>query len=270
MRRPEPYRRATGTRWRGLGALACVASGVLVASSPLAAQHVVEGRIVGTADGMPIEDVTVRAVGEDVIIGTDSTGYFRFELPADRPGVAIAVEVIGYRAFERTWILPLEEPIRIGLQREAVELDGIDVAVDAPRMSVPEILEFRVRSLPGGIPRSAGAAELRAFGNQKSEIWEFLPDMNVIPGTGCDSCFMASGRVEPEQFILDDREVSFDEFRSHTVGELCRLDVLTFPVGGEPVERGLIIGYTCGFLREVAFGRRTLPILTPNLWDWNQ
>jgi hypothetical protein len=237
-----------------------------VLPSGAAAQHVVEGRVVGASDGMPIEDVTIRAVGEDLVVGTDSTGFFRFEVPDDRPGVALSVEVIGYRRFERTWILPLAEPIRIGLQRDAVQLQGIDVEVDRPRMSLPEILEFRVRSIQNGIPRSAGSAELRAFEHQEADVWDFLPAMTVAIGAGCEECIMANGRFEPD-FIVDDRKVEYDEFRSYRVGEICRVDVVTIPIVGSPTERGFVMAYTCAFLREVATGERRLPILLSDMWD---
>jgi hypothetical protein len=249
---------------------ACVLSlGVLAGSivpSGAAGQHVVEGRIVGSSGGMPIEDVTVRAVGEGLVVGTDSAGFFRFELPEDRPGVAIAVEVIGYRPFERTWILPLSEPIRIGLQQEAVELAGIDVDVNRGGMSGFERLEYRVRSIPGGIPRTAGTAELRAFANQNAEILDFFPAMTVATGVGCESCLMASGRFDPDRWLIDDREVFFDEFRSYPVGEICRVDVVTIPVTGSPVERGVVLAYTCRFLRDVASGKETLRLLMTDLW----
>lgn len=240
---------------------------LLVPSSVLppavAAQHVVEGRIVGSADGMPIEDVTVTVVGEGLVIGTDSAGTFRFELPADRPGVALEVEVIGYEAFNRTWILPLAEPIVIGLRREAVELEGIDVAVDRPSMSLSEMLEFRVRSIPGAIPRTASPAQLRAFEHQEAEIWDFLPDMTVAIDAGCDGCIMASGRFRPS-FIVDTRTVSLDEFRSWPVEDICRVDVV--PIKRMGGTTGFVMAYTCDFLREVATGERTMPLTLQNMW----
>ncbi len=250
----------------GLGATCGLGVAMLAAAGPVAAQHVVEGRVLGSADGMPIEDVTVTAVGEDIVVGTDSTGYFRFELPEDRPGVALSIEVIGYRAFERTWILPLAEPVRIGLELEAVELEGIDVEVDGAIMTPAEMLEFRVRAIPGGIPRTAGAGQLRAFANQKAEILDFFPAMTVATGAGCESCLMWSGRFDPERWVLDDREVAFDEFRSYLVGDICRVDVVVVPLRESPIEKGSVLAYTCDYLRKVATGEKTLPILLTNLW----
>ncbi len=135
---------------------------LLAAARPIAAQNVVEGRVVSAADGAPLEDITVRVVGEDLTVSTDPAGSFRFELPADRPGVALEVKVIGYMPFNRTWILPLAEPIVIGLREEAVELEGIDVAVDRPSMTPAEMLEYRVRSIPGAIPRTASVADRKS------------------------------------------------------------------------------------------------------------
>lgn len=230
------------------------------------AQHVVEGRVVSASDGMPIGEATVRAVGENLVVGTDSAGFFRFELPTDRPGVALEVEMIGYRTLNRTWILPLESPIVIGLRQEAVELEGIDVEVDRSRMSPAKRLEYRVRSIPGGIPRTAGAAALRAFGNQNAELLDFFPAMTVATGAGCESCLMANGRFDPDRWLIDDREVLFDEFRSYPVRDICRVDVVTIPVAGSPMEKGVVFAYTCDFLRQVATGQKTLRLLLTNLW----
>ncbi len=243
-----------------VGATLGVGVVLLAAAGPLSAQHVVEGRVLGSADGMPIEDVTVTAVGEDVVVGTDSTGYFRFQLPENRPGVTLAVEVIGYRPFERTWILPLAEPVRIGLQQQAVELQGIDVEVERSGWAtwpLEEQLKYRVRSMMG-IDRVATAADLRAFPDQRADVWQFLPWMTVATGAGCEECLMASGRIEAPGFILDDRGVSYDEFRSYMVEDICRVEVVTIPIPFKPVEKGVVLGYTCSFLREVATGKRRL------------
>jgi len=254
------YRQRSSTALGGaLFALAVVPGSVL-------SQHVVEGLVVASSDGMPLEDVTIRVLGENLTIGTDSAGFFRFELPDDRPGVALDVEVIGYESFNRTWILPLQEPVRIVLRQEAVELEGIEVEVDGARMSLPEMLEFRARSIQNGIPRKATAADLRAFEHQEAEVWDFLPSMNVATGTGCPECMMASGRIPQPKFVVDDREVSFEEFRSYRVGEICRVDIVTIQIPFGSPEKGLVMAYTCSFLRQVAAGERRLPIMLPNIW----
>ncbi len=226
-------------------------------SAPLTAQHVVEGRVLGSADGMPIEDVSVTAVGEEIVVGTDSTGYFRFELPEDRPGVALSIEVIGYRPFERTWILPLSEPLRIGLRQEAVELEGIDVEVERSGWAakpIAEQLKFRVRSMMG-IDRIATVGDLRAFPDQRADIWQFLPWMTIATDVGCEGCMMMMGMSEPG-FLVDDRGVSYDEFRSWPVEDMCRVEAIVFPGGGQT--RSVVAAYTCGYLREIATGERTL------------
>ena len=233
----------------------------LVVPSSVVAQHVVEGRVLNAADGMPIEDVTVRVPSEDLQIGTDSAGEFRFEVPENRQGVALDIEVIGFAPVNRTWMLPLERPIVIALEREAVELEGIEVDVDRPTgwsaRPLEYQLKYRVRSLQG-IDRTATMADLRAFPHQEAEVWDFLPDMNIAIGVGCEECIMSSGRIPSPSFIIDDRSVDFYEFRLYPVEEICRVDVVTFPVAGSPEEKGLVMAYTCQFLRDVAAGKRTL------------
>ncbi len=234
-----------------------------LAHTPAAAQHVVEGVVVTASDGMPVRDATVTVVGEDLVVGTDSTGHFRFELPEARPGVALEIGLIGFSTYRRTWILPLERPIRIGLEREAVELPGIDVAVDRPSgwsaRPLDYKLKFRVRSLMA-IDRTANAADLRAYPHQEAEIWDFLSHMNVFGML--DGGFIASGRVSNPSYIMDDRGVVFDEFRSYPVGDICRLDVVTIP--GRGLEKsGIVMAYSCEFLLEVAKGERTLSPFLP-------
>lgn len=246
--------------------LVLVLAAALAPLAPLSAQHVVEGRVVAQANARPLEAVTVAVVSEGFLVGTDSTGAFRFEVPADRPGVALEITTIGFETFNRTFILPLDEPLAIGLERDAVELEGIDVEVERPRRTMQETLEFRVKSVQNGIPRTATAAELRAFEHQEAETWDFLRTMNVGVGAGCEQCIMASGRIPDPAFIVDDRRVSFDEFRSYPVGEVCRVDVVTIPIAFSPTEQGFVMAYTCAFLRDVATGRRSLPMLLTNMW----
>jgi hypothetical protein len=238
-----------------------VALAGLLTPPSLTAQHVVEGRVLNADDGLPIADVTVRVIGEDLELGTDSAGEFSFELPDDRPGVALRVEVIGFAPISRTWMLPLERPIVLALEREAVELEGIDVDVDRPTGWAARPLEYqlqyRVRSMMG-IERTATAADLRSFPHQEAEVWDFLPQMTVATGAGCPECIMASGRIPDPTFVIDDRGVSFDEFRSYAVEEICRVDVVTLPRAGSSSEGGVVIAYTCQFLRDVATGKRTL------------
>jgi len=82
--------------------------------------------------------------------------------------------------------------------------------------------------------------------------------MTVATGAGCPQCIMASGRIPSPTFVVDDRGVSFDEFRSYAVEEICRVDVVTIPIAGSPTESGVVLAWTCQFLRDVATGRRKL------------
>jgi len=239
--------------------------GTLSSAAALDAQHTVEGRVVSAENGLPIEDATIRVVGEGLTLGTDSLGAFRFELPGDRAGFALEIEVIGFAPMNRTWILPLEAPLLIGLEREAVPIEGIDVEVDRPTgwtaRPLEYKLEFRVRSQQG-IDRVAGLAELRAFEHQQAEIWDFLPEMTVAPLL--DGGFFMSGRVENPGFIMDDRNVVFDEFRSYPVEDICRIEVVTIPVPGAR-KSGFVQAYTCDFLMDVATGERSLSPFLPTM-----
>lgn len=235
----------------------------LLGASAAAAQQTIEGRVLNSADGQPVEDVSVRVVGEDLQVGTDSAGVFRFELPLDRPGFALEIEVIGFKAINKTWMLPLERPLVIALERDAVELEGIEVAVDRPSGWTARPLEyklkFRVRTLMG-IDRTATLEDLRAFEHQEAEIWDFLPQMNVAQlGYGG---FIASGRVPSPSFVIDDRGVVFDEFRTLPVEDVCRLDLVTFPRPGL-TKSGLVIAYTCDYLMDVVLGKERLTPFLP-------
>jgi hypothetical protein len=242
--------------------LALVFAAALAPVAPVAAQQVVEGRVVAQSNGRPLEGVTVAVVSEGFLVGTDSTGAFRFEVPEDRPGVALEVTTIGFETFNRTFILPLDEPLAIGLERDAVELEGIDVEVDVPRgwaaLPLDERLEFRTRSLLG-VDRVATAADLRAFEHQEAEVWDFFPQMTIATGTGCEGCIMMAGRWEP-LFFVDEFRVSFEEFRSVPVGELCRVEVVVRakPPRGSGLGPSNVFAYSCSFLRDVATGKRTL------------
>ncbi len=240
----------------------------LLLPSDAVAQHVVEGRVLSAASGAPLRDVAVRVQGEDVLVGTDSLGAFRFELPEARPGVALRLEVIGYQPFERTWILPLDEPLTIGLQRDVIELDGIDVETRLP------ILERMHARLRGGGDRSFRTADrwqLRRFPHQEADIYDFLPDMTVATGVmACEECMMMNG-IMRARFFMDDLEVDYDEFRSYTVAEICRVEVIReIPNPGpnfDMVEaEGGVHAYTCDFMHEVERGQRPM---SPWLWPWD-
>jgi len=240
-----------------------VALMALTVAIPCSAQQTVTGRVISAEDGEPLEEVTVRVVGEGIVLGTDSTGAFSFRLPDGRPGFALEIEVIGFTPFNRTWLLPLERPLVVALEREAIPLEGIDVEVDPPTGWTARPLEykldFRVRSLMG-IDRTASAADLRGFEHQGAEIWDFLPQMNV--GYYGLEGFIANGLVPRPGFVIDDRNVVFDEFRSYPVEEICRLDVVTFPRPGA-TKGGLVMAYTCEFLMDVVTGEERLTPFLP-------
>ena len=240
----------------------------LVAPSHARAQHVVEGRVVSATTGAPLESVTVRVPGESVLVGTDALGRFRFELPEDRPGVALRLEVIGFRTFDRTWILPLAEPLLIGLEREAIELDGITVLAPVP---VLERMHVRLRQNADLSARTADRWQLRRFAHQDADLYDFLPDMNVATGImACDTCMMMNGTMRA-RFFMDDFEIGYEHFRSYTMAEICRIEVVRqIPNPGtnfDMVEaQGGVHAYTCDFMEEVESGKRPL---SPFLWPWD-
>jgi len=244
----------------------------MLAASPAWAQQSIEGRILRASDGSPVEDVSVRVVGEDLLVGTDSAGFFRFDLPEDRPGFGLEIEVIGFSTIKRTWMLPLERPLVIALEQDVVPLEGIDVEVDRPTgwtaLPMEYKLEFRAKQIMGN-NRSANLADLRDFKHQEAEIWDFLPQMNAVGLF--DGGFRSGGLVRSPMYVMDERVVNFDEFRSYAVGEMCRLDLITIPrlargrlQGSSMDHGGLVLGYTCDYLMDVAMGRK---VLTPFLPD---
>lgn len=241
---------------------------VAVLPTALSAQHVVEGRVVSSSDGMPVVDVSVRAVGEGLQVGTDSAGIFRFELPEDRPGVALRLEVIGYRVFDRTWILPLTEPLTIALEPEAIELEGIEVET---RLPILERMHTRLRQNAQLQYRTADRWQLRRFPHQDADLYDFLPDMTVATGImACDSCMMMNGTMRA-RFFVDEFEVGYGHFRSYTVAEICRVEVVREPARPTPgvnmIEaRGGVHAYTCDFMRELESGERPM---SPFLWPWD-
>ena len=160
----------------------------------------------------------------------------------------------------------LGEALAVALEQDGVPLVGIDVEVERGVMTADEMLEYRIRSVPGGIPRTATASDLRAFEGQNAGVLQFFPQMQIATGAGCGSCLMSNGRFDPDRWVLDDRVMSFDEFRSYAVGELCRIDVVTVQIPQDPMEKGFVMAYTCGYLRRVALGEETLPILLTSLW----
>ncbi|HZX24134.1 MAG TPA: hypothetical protein VFF18_11395, partial [Woeseiaceae bacterium] len=120
-------------------------------------------------------------------------------------------------------------------------------------------VKFRVRSLMG-IDRTATVSDLREFAHQEAELWDFLPRMGIF--TFANGGFIASGRVPSPSYVIDDRGVVFDEFRSYPVRDICHLDVVTFPSPGA-TKGGLVMAYTCQFLRDVMTGKRTLSPFLP-------
>ncbi len=221
------------------------------------AQHVVEGRVVSASDGFAVEGASIRVVGEDLTIEPDSTGRFRFELPADRPGVALDVEARDHVTVTRTWILPLAESITIVLRRDVVELDPIGVEVDRePKRGwtsrpLEWQLQFRVRRLEG-IERTATLRDLRDFPDQTADPWAFLPAMTIATDVGEQGCIMMAGRSCPTLY-MDDRKMELDQWRMWRVEEICRVDAVRFPRGGS-----MILAYTCDFIRDLGAGKRTL------------
>jgi len=241
---------------------------VLLGSTPLSAQHVVEGRIVNAADAAPIEDVSVAVPSEGILVGTDAEGYFRFEVPQDRPGVALEVRVIGFTTFNRTWMLPLEGPLLIGLEQDAIPLEGIEARVEKP---VVEKMDRRVRMATRVVSRVANSADLRAFEYQEAEIWDFFPEMQVAALGACPDCLNMGGRFTAIYFV-DDLPVEREHLRSFRVGEICRVEVVRLQV--PPDHRnpnmfrtpGGVHAYTCRYMLQVARGERTMP---PVLDPWH-
>jgi len=244
---------------------------VAATAFPLAAQQTIEGRVLNASSGEPLEDVSIRVVGEGLLVGTDSAGVFRFQLPEGRPGFALEIQVIGFTTYNRTWMLPLERELVIPLEQDVVPLEGIDVDVDAPQgwsaRPMEEKLDFRAGRIMGN-SRSASAQDLRDFPHQEAEVWDFLPRMNAV--ALFDGGFRSGGLVRSPSFVLDDREVVFDEFRMVPVGEMCRLDLITLPrLGrGRPGSfrsdnGGVVLGYTCDYLMQVAMGRKKLTPFLP-------
>lgn len=233
----------------------------LLATAPfpgaVSAQHVVEGRVVASSDGFAVAGASIRVVGENLTIEPDSTGRFRFELPADRPGVALEVEAPDHVTVTRTWILPLAAPITIGLRRDVIELDpiGVEIDRDPKRGWTSRPLEwqfqFRVRRLMG-MERTATLRDLRDFPNQSADPWAFLPTLTIATDVGREGCIMMAGKTCPT-FFMDDREMELEQWRSWRVEEICRVDAVRFTGSGSA-----ILAYTCDFIRDLATGKRTL------------
>jgi len=237
----------------------------------LSAQQTIEGRVLSALDGAPLQDVSVRVVGEDMLVGTDSAGRFRFELPEDREGVGLQIQVIGFAPIARTWMLPLERPLVIGLEQEAIALEGLEARVRVP---VVERMDARLKANARLVSRTADQVALRSFEHQEWEVWEFLPEMNVVRGFGaaldCNDCLIMNGPFRA-RFFVDEFQVPIEQFRMTPVGEFCRIDVVRQPPKPRPnfqlVEAvGGVHAYTCDFMQAVARGERSL---SPMLWPWD-
>ena len=229
------------------------------------------GQLVDQETGRPLAEVMVRAASEGTATTTDARGAFRLEVPDDRPGVTLAIEVPGYAALTRTWILPLERPLTIGMERVGEIVEPGTVPIDD---DVVDRLDRRLGRIEGGRTWVADERELRSYVRQQSELFRILVGPLAAFDVPCGACAVLDGDVGA-RLVVDEQVVDIRAFRAVRIANVCRLEVVRMDTPAHPNIR--IVGgasgihaYTCDFLGAVSSGERTLaPELLP-WWSWGR
>jgi hypothetical protein len=238
------------------------------AAAPTAAQQQVRGTVVDQGTGRPLPGVAVEVVESGRTVATDSVGRFAVHLPDTAQVLSLTFSTLGYASLTRSYLLPLDRSLAVGLTSTAVEIEGIEVRARRPLL---ERMDGRLSALGRFATRTASQGELRAFAHQEADLYDFLPEMNVAVGvTGCLECMMMNGGFRA-RFFLDDFEIPMDEFRSLAVEQICRVEVVRkTPRPGRNSTlidaTGGVHAYTCDYMMAVARGEETL---TPFLWPWD-
>jgi hypothetical protein len=233
------------------------------------AQLVVDGLLVDQETGAPLAGVVVRATSEGTSVTTDSAGGFRLEVPAGRPGVTLSIDLPGYASLTRTWILPLDRPITIGMTRAVTAAAGVPVPIDD---AVVDRLKDRLERIEGGRTWVADEDELRAHVRQQSEVLRILVSPLAAFDIPCGACAVLDGGIGA-RLTVDEERVDVQAFRAVRVAEVCRVEVVRMPTPPHPNIR--IVGgasgihvYTCGFLGAVSAGDRALAVELEPWFSW--
>ncbi len=235
------------------------------------AQLVVAGQLVDQETGRPLVDVPVRATNEGTSAITDSNGAFRLEVPDGRPGVTLSIQVSGYASLTRTWILPLDRPLTIGMIRA-----GRPAATPTPPIDrgVVDRLDARLGRIAGGRAWVADEGELRSYVRQQSEILRVLVSPLAAFDIPCGACAVLDGGVGA-RLVVDERVVEIEAFRNVRIAEICRVEIVRLETPAHPNIR--IVGgasgihaYTCGFLGDVSAGERELAAELEPWWSWGR
>jgi hypothetical protein len=236
-----------------------------------AAQLVVEGQLVDQETGQALADVLVRVTSEGTAGTTDAEGLFRLEVPDGRPGVTLSIAVPGYASLTRTWILPLERPLTIGLTRAGSAAAGAPVAIDD---GVVEQLDDRLDRIRRGRTWVADEEELRAHVRQQSELLRVLVAPLSALDIPCGACAVLDGGIGA-RLTVDEAVVGLAEFRAIRIARVCRVEVVRMDTPSHPNIR--IVGgasgihaYTCEFLGAVSTGERILASELEPWWSWGR
>jgi hypothetical protein len=225
----------------------------------------VRGEVRDAQTALPVFEALVRIDPKGAVTVTDSAGWFELtQIPGGMH--TIIVRAFGYRTEESRIQVPSEEPIRINLHPDPIQLPGIEVeseSIETKMARVRSDLDFRLARLPGRT-NIADAATLRRYAEEgKSDNWHFLDrEMRVGWDFEVDAIRLMGRKRKPEVY-LDDRRTWLDVLVETPLSELCRVELY------QPLpKRGLfghelqvplqLRAYTCWFLAQVATGEREL------------
>ena len=114
-------------------------------ASPVSAQSVVRGEVIDTA-GRPIPGVEIAVTPWGRVFTTSATGAFLVDsIPAGEQRVLF--RLVGYRAqhFTRAWGAADTIRVEVVLAPGAVELEPLEIVVEAPRVLSPAMAVFQRR-----------------------------------------------------------------------------------------------------------------------------
>jgi len=181
-------RRAVGTGWLPLALV------LVVAPRPAVAQQVVQGRVADADTGRPLARVAVSVMGEGARTTTDSIGGFRLDVAGDAPGIALSFVHAGYTPLRRSWVLPLDAPIVVGLSRE------VPPARSATRIT-PDLLrrmDARLERLVGLKTGRLDPDDLADRERPQRPLLQALAPLLAEMDVNCEACAAVGGRLGPD------------------------------------------------------------------------
>lgn len=253
MAHPTSFR-----RWRG--SVGSTLLFVVATTSSLHGQQI-DGVVLDAARGTPVAEVLVRVSSVGSVTLTNHDGAFElYRIPDGRQQVTF--EALGYGTVTLEVDSPVEEPLRVLLRLEPIELEEIRVEVESFETRVRTVettLDRRLARLPG-YTRVVGREDIRPYDSlHAKDPWTFLSsEMRIGWAYEEDTAWIQGRKVEPEVYI-DDRPTWLFDLVHAPLGQFCRFENYIPGRSSGRLSAGAptqIRAYTCLYMAQVADGQR--------------